>query len=91
MIEFDDNSLSSFHGRGFGRVMGVMVHDQMTFLVLSWIVHTGRVHPKLNLHEFIEAPLFQYPPFKPLTILDHQRFVNKVYFAKLESRLYLNE
>ena len=91
VAEFVDNSPDSFHGRGFGRVAAIMVHERTPFLVLTWIVPTGRVHPRLGIHEFAEKPLFYFAPFHPLTIVDHPRFVNRSYFTKLNGMIYLYE
>jgi hypothetical protein len=91
VIEFLDPSPDSFYGRGFGRIISVMVHERMVFLVITWIIPTGQTHPQLPLHEFKEVPLFHYAAFHPLTIVDHPRFVNRVYFAKLDGKLYLND
>jgi hypothetical protein len=91
VLEFVDNSADSFEGRGFGRVIAVMVHERTAFLVITWIVPTGCRHPRLHLHEFLEVPFFQFAPFQPLSIIDHQRFVNGAHFATLDSKMYLNE
>ena len=90
IIEFLDPSLDSFDGRGFGRVTAVMVHERMVFLIITWIIPTGRTHPWLPLHEFKEVLLFHFAAFHPLTIIDHPRFVNRAYFAELDGKLYLN-
>lgn len=91
VIEFLDPSADSFYGQGFGRVASVMVHERIVFLVITWIIPTGRTHPQLPLHEFKEVPLFHFAAFHPLTIISHPRFVNRVYFAKLDGKLYLND
>lgn len=91
VIEFLDASPDSFRGRGFGRVAAIMVHERMVFLVITWIIATGRMHPHLPLYEFEEVPLFRFAAFHPLTIIDHPRFVNHTYFAKLDGKLYLND
>jgi len=91
IVEFVDTAIDSFQGRGFGRVIAIMIHEKMVFLVINWIVSTGRQHPRLHLHEFLEAPFFRYAPFQPLTIIDHPRFVNHAHFTRLNGKLYLNE
>jgi hypothetical protein len=91
IIEFVDSSLDSFNGRGFGQVVAVMVHETMVFLVIKWIITTGKTHPRLHLHEFKETPLFYFAAFHPLSIVDHPRFVNRAHFGKLDGNLYLNE
>ena len=91
VIEFLDTSPDSFHGHGFGRVAAVMVHERMVFLTITWIITTGRTHPRLPLREFKEVPLFYFAAFHPLMIIDHPRFVNRTYFAKLDGKLYLND
>ena len=90
IVEFVYTSDNSLIKRGFCRVVAIMTHEKMTFLVISWIIPTGRVHPSLALEEFQETPLFTFTPFHPLTILDHPRFVNHTHFTKLNGKLYRN-
>jgi len=74
----------------FGRVSAVMVHERMVFLVVSWILPTRRVHPRLKLPEFKDAPLFSHPAFQPLTLVARPSLINRVHFAKLDGKVYLN-
>lgn len=91
VVEFVDDSSDSFRGRGFGRVVCAMLHERTVFIVTRWIVSTGGVHARLGLPEFRDTQLFYYAAFQPLSIVDHPRFVNSVFFALLDGRLYLNE
>jgi hypothetical protein len=91
ILECVDNSPDGYRGRGFGRTIGIMVHDETVFLVLTWLIPTGRFHSRLKLPEFKETALFDYAAFHPLSIVDHPRFVNSVYFFLLEGSLWLDE
>ena len=78
-------------GRAFGRVIGIMQHQSYVFLVIRQISEKkGPLHPHLGLREFIEQPLFQNSCFRPLMIVNEQRFVDGVYFQELDGKLFLN-
>src|SRR4051812_17890198 len=72
-------------------VLCIMVHESVAFLVIRWVIAAGAAHPHLRLPEFMEAPLFHYATFHPLLLVDHPHFMNSVFFASLEGRLYLNK
>ena len=78
-------------GRGFARIMGIMLHQDFVFLTLRWITETGRRHSQLGLQEFVERQIFENTCFHPITIVDEQKYVDGVYFAEIADKLYLNE
>ena len=90
IIELGNAPAVSSHDSQFGRVLVVMVHEQMVFLIVSWILPTQRVHPRLRLREFEEMPLFYYPAFQPLTLVDHPSLINSTHFARLDGKVYMN-
>jgi hypothetical protein len=90
IVEFLDDSSEAYYGRGFARISGIMAHEDMVFFVLTWLISTGRIHPRLQLPEFREMALFEYAAFHPLSIVDHSRFVNNVHFISLEGSLWLD-
>jgi hypothetical protein len=75
----------------FARVIGIMVHEETAFFVLTWFARTGRIHPKLRLEEYEETATFDYTAFHPISIIDHPRFVNRIHLIQLEDRIWLNE
>jgi hypothetical protein len=79
--------------RGFGRVLGIMQHDLHVFMVIGWIIATGRNHPVFMLPEYRQlAPFEDYRSgFFSLSLVDEPRFVNGVHFEDVDGRLYRND
>lgn len=76
----------------FIRVLGVMKHDHLVFLVVAWLVPTHRLHrlhPQLGLPEYRQCPLFEYAGFFSLETVDHSRFINSSNFVSLGGDRYV--
>jgi len=79
--------------RGFARVLGIMLHEHHIFLVVGWIIATGRKHPVFMLPEYKQlAPFENYRSgFFPLSLVDEPRFVNGVHFEEINGKLFRND
>ena len=75
----------------FARVIGIMIHEETAFFVLTWFSLTSRTHPSLKLMEYEETALFDYTAFHPISVIDHPRFINRMHFIQLEDRIWLNK
>lgn len=62
------------------KIIAIMRHLQSVFLVVQWFLATGRTHRHLHLEEYRLCNLFEYAAFFSLKTVDHQTFVNSVYF-----------
>ena len=76
--------------RGFARVLGIMLHERNIFLVVGWIIATGRKHPVCLLQQL--APFEEYRSgFFSLSLVDEPRFVNGVHFEEINGKLFRND
>ena len=78
-------------GHEFAQVIGIMVHEEMVFFVLTWFASTSRTHPSLKLMEYEETALFGYTTFHPISVIDHPWFINHMHFIQLEDHIWLNK
>lgn len=62
------------------KVIAIMRHLRSVFLVIRWFATTGRTHRRLHMEEYRLCNLFEYTAFFSLKTVDHQIFVNSVYF-----------
>jgi hypothetical protein len=73
------------------KVIGIMHHEHSVFLVVVWLVPTGRTHPRLHLPEYKQHVLFEYAGFFSLTTVDHPQYVNGASFQACDGKLVRNE
>ena len=72
-------------GRGFAEVAAIMNHKCSVFLVVRWILATGKKHPKFGLPQFRRLVLFENyrSGFFSISLVDELRFVNGTQFVTL--------